>query len=132
MSNNPQQTLDKLTGYDLTIIAKPTEKFSEQEKFTLDQYITNGGKSLWLIDNVVAELDSLMQNGQSLAFNRDLDITDLLFSYGVRLNYDLVKDMYSSTIRLAAGQVGNRTQFQDFLWQYYPVITSKNNHRNYQ
>ncbi len=128
VAENPQQTLQKLTDYDLAIIAKPTEKFSEQEKFTLDQYITNGGKSLWLIDNVVAELDSLMQNGQSLAFNRDLGITDLLFSYGVRLNYDLVKDMYSSTIRLASGQVGNRTQFQDFLWQYHPVITSKNNH----
>lgn len=128
VKKNPQQTLEKLSNYDLTIIAKPTEKFSEEEKFTLDQYITNGGKSLWLVDNVVAELDSLMQNGQSLAFNRDLDITDLLFSYGVRLNYDIVKDMYSSTIRLAAGQVGNRTQYQDFLWQYHPVITSKNNH----
>ncbi|MDJ0645538.1 MAG: gliding motility-associated ABC transporter substrate-binding protein GldG [Flavobacteriaceae bacterium] len=128
VATNPQETLQKLTAYDLAIIAKPTEKFTEQEKFTLDQYITNGGKSLWLIDNVVAELDSLMQNGQSLAFNRDLDITDLLFSYGVRLNYDLVKDMYSSTIRLAAGQVGSRTQFQDFLWQYHPVITSKNEH----
>ncbi|NNC69802.1 MAG: gliding motility-associated ABC transporter substrate-binding protein GldG, partial [Flavobacteriaceae bacterium] len=128
VARNPQQTLQNLTAYDLAIIAKPTEKFSEQEKFTIDQFITNGGKSLWLIDNVVAELDSLMQNGQSLAFNRDLGITDLLFSYGVRLNFDLVKDMYSSTIRLAAGQVGNQTQFQDFLWQYYPVITSKNNH----
>ncbi len=128
VASNPKNTLKNLSNYDLAIIAKPTEQFSEQEKFTLDQYITNGGKSLWLIDNVVAELDSLMQNGQSLAFNRDLNITDLLFSYGIRLNYDLVKDMYSSTIRLAAGQVGDRTQYQDFLWQYHPVITSKNNH----
>lgn len=126
--SSPETTLAKLVAYDLAIIAKPTEQFSEQEKFTLDQYITNGGKSLWLVDNVVAELDSLMLNGQSLAFNRDLNITDLLFSYGVRLNYDLVKDMYSSTIRLASGQVGDRTQYQDFLWQYHPVITSKNNH----
>ena len=128
VARNPKSTLANLKEFDLAIIAKPTEQFSEQEKFTLDQYIANGGKSLWLIDNVVAELDSLMQNGQSLAFNRDLNITDLLFSYGVRLNYDLVKDMYSSTIRLASGQVGDRTQFQDFLWQYHPVITSKNNH----
>ena len=128
VSQHPQQTLERLVDFDLAIIAKPTEKFSEKEKFTLDQYITNGGKSLWLVDNVVAELDSLMQNGQSLAFNRDLGITDLLFSYGVRLNYDLIKDMYSSTIRLAAGQVGNRTQYQDFLWQYHPVITSRNDH----
>lgn len=128
VAKNPQSTLQKLTDYDLAIIAKPTEKFTPQEKYTLDQYITNGGKSLWLIDNVVAEMDSLTKTGQSLAFNRDLDVTDLLFNYGIRLNYDLVKDMYSSTIRLASGKVGNRTDYQDFLWQYYPVVTAKNNH----
>ena len=128
VNNNPQKTLKKLEEYDLTIIAKPTEKFTEEEKFTLDQYITNGGKSLWLIDNVTAELDSLMQTGQSLAFNRDLNITDLLFSYGVRVNYNLIKDINSSTIRLASGNVGNKTQYEDFLWYYFPLITSKNNH----
>ncbi len=128
VKNNPQRTLELLNKYDLTIIAKPTEKFSEEEKFTLDQYIINGGKSLWLIDNIVAEMDSLMETGETLAYNRDLNITDLLFSYGVRLNYDLVKDMYSSTIRLAAGNVGDQTQFQDFLWQYHPVVSSKNKH----
>ncbi|MGB5463981.1 MAG: gliding motility-associated ABC transporter substrate-binding protein GldG [Aureibaculum sp.] len=125
---NPQRTLEQLTTFDLTIIAKPTEKFTEEEKFTLDQYIINGGKTLWLIDNVNAELDSLMLTGQSLAFNRDLNLTDLLFSYGVRINYDLVKDINSSTIRLASGNVGNQTQFQDFLWSYFPLINSKNDH----
>ena len=128
VAKSPQETLKKLNSYDLAIVAKPTEKFSEKEKFALDQYVLNGGKSLWLIDNVVAELDSLMRNQQSLAFNRDLNITDLLFNYGVRLNFDLVKDMYSSTIRLASGRVGDRTQFQDFLWQYHPVVTPKNDH----
>jgi gliding-associated putative ABC transporter substrate-binding component GldG len=125
---DPQKTLNQFIKYDLAIIAKPTEKFTEIEKFTLDQYITNGGKSLWLIDNVIAEMDSLMQTGQTLAYNRDLNLTDLLFSYGVRLNYNLVKDLYSSTIRLAAGNVGNQTQFQDFLWYYYPVVNTQNNH----
>ncbi len=128
VKNNPQKTLASLQKYDLSIIAKPTERFSEDEKFTLDQYIMNGGKSLWLVDNIVAEMDSLMNTGETLAYNRDLNITDLLFSYGVRLNYDLIKDMYSSTIRLAAGNVGDQTQFQDFLWQYHPVINSKNSH----
>ncbi len=128
VERNPQQTLELLNRYDLSIIAKPTERFTEEEKFTLDQYITNGGKSLWLVDNIVAEMDSLMDTGETLAYNRDLNITDLLFSYGVRLNYDVIKDMYSSTIRLAAGNVGAQTQFQDFLWQYHPVINSKNNH----
>ena len=128
VKNNPQRSLEQLTTFDLAIIAKPTEKFTEEEKFTLDQYIINGGKILWLIDNVNAELDSLMLTGQSLAFNRDLNLTDLLFSYGVRVNYDLVKDINSSTIRLASGNVGNQTQFQDFLWSYFPLINSKNNH----
>ena len=128
VKNNPQSSLEQLTTFDLAIIAKPTEKFTEEEKFTLDQYIMNGGKTLWLIDNVNAELDSLMLTGQSLAFNRDLNLTDLLFSYGVRVNYDLVKDINSSTIRLASGNVGNQTQFQDFLWNYFPLINSKNNH----
>lgn len=128
VSNNPQKTLEQLSGYDLTIIAKPTEEFTENEKFTLDQYITNGGKSLWLIDNVTAELDSLMLTGQSLAFNKKLNLTDLLFSYGVRINYSLIKDAYSSTIRLADGNTGNKTQFNDYIWHYHPFITSKNNH----
>lgn len=128
VSNHPQKTLEQLSKYDLTIIAKPTEEFSEQEKFTLDQYIINGGKSLWLIDNVTAELDSLMLTGQSLAFNKKLNLTDLLFSYGVRINYSLIKDAYSSTIRLADGNTGNKTQFNDYIWHYHPLITSKNKH----
>jgi len=128
VNRDPQKTLKQLTNYDLAIIAKPSEKFTEIEKFTLDQFITNGGKSLWLIDNIVAEMDSLMQTGETLAYNRDLNLTDLLFSYGVRLNYNLIKDLYSSTIRLAAGNIGDQTQFQDFLWYYYPVISTQENH----
>lgn len=128
VSLHPQKTLEQLSAYDLTIIAKPTEEFSENEKFTLDQYIVNGGKSLWLIDNVTAELDSLMLTGQSLAFNKNLNLTDLLFSYGVRINYNLIKDAYSSTIRLADGNTGNKTKFNDYIWHYHPFITSKNKH----
>ncbi len=128
VSRNPQKTVKQLSDYELAIIAKPTQRFTEQEKFALDQFILNGGKTLWLLDNVNAELDSLMQTGQTLAFNRDLNLTDLLFSYGVRLNYDLVKDIQSSTIRLVSGNTGNQTQFQDFPWHYYPRIISKNEH----
>lgn len=128
VAKEPQKTLKKLTDYDLAIIAKPQEKFTEEEKFTLDQYITNGGKTLWLVDNVTAELDSLMGTGQSLAFNKDLGLTDLLFSYGVRINYNLIRDAYSSTIRLADGNVGGNTQFNDYIWHYYPFITSINDH----
>lgn len=124
----PQKTLELLTKFDLAIIAKPTKRFTENEKFTLDQFQTNGGKTLWLIDNVVAEQDSLARTGNTLAVNRDLNLTDLLFQYGVRIKYNIVKDMYSSTIKLANGNVGGQTQYKDYLWNYYPMITSKNNH----
>ena len=128
VASNPKETLKQLSTFDLAIIAKPTEKFSESEKYTIDQFIMNGGKTLWLIDNVHAELDSLLNTGESLAYPRDLGLTDLLFSYGVRLNTDLVTDLYSSEIPLATGKVGNKTQFDSFLWKYFPLINSKNNH----
>lgn len=127
VNSSPQKTLKELLEYDLAIIAKPTERFSEKEKFTLDQFILNGKKSIWLIDKVHAEMDSLMLSGKMLAFNRDLNITDLLFQYGVRINYNITKDLYSNTIRLASGNIGNQTQFQDFPWLYFPLVISNNN-----
>lgn len=128
VAKQPQKTQKELTEYDLIIISKPTEQFSEEEKYTLDQYTMNGGKSLWLIDNVQAELDSLMETGESLAYPRDLNLTDLFFNYGLRINYDLVNDVYSSKIPLATGNVGNQTQFSSFNWNYFPLVNSINNH----
>lgn len=128
VETHPVKTLNELLNYDLSIITKPSEAFSEQEKFALDQYIMQGGKTLWLLDNVYAELDSLMLNGKSLAFNRELNLTDMLFRYGIRINYNVTKDLYSSTIRLASGNSGNQVQYQDFLWHYYPLIFSDNAH----
>jgi gliding-associated putative ABC transporter substrate-binding component GldG len=69
-----------------------------------------------------------MQSGQSVVLNKDLNLTDQLFSYGVRINYTIVRDAYSSMIRLASGNVGDKAQYQDFLWPYYPLVTSQNNH----
>ena len=128
VSDQPQKTLKEILKFDLAIIAKPTEKFTEEEKFTLDQYIMNGGKSLWLIDNVHAELDSLMQTGEALAYPRDLGLTDLFFNYGIRINLDLITDLYCSEIPLATGNIGNQTQFSSFQWRYFPLINSHNNH----
>lgn len=124
----PTKTLDLLNKFDLAIVAKPRKSFTENQKYVLDQFQLNNKKSIWLIDNVIAEQDSLMQTGNMLALNRDLNITDLLFSYGVRVNYNLVKDLYSSTIKLANGQIGNQAQYKDYLWPYFPFVQSKNNH----
>jgi len=124
----PQKTLKSLSKFDLAIVVKPTEKFSEEEKFTLDQFIMNGGKTLWLIDNVQAELDSLLNTGEAVTYPRDLGLTDLFFNYGVRVNHDLISDIFSSEIPLATGKVGNQTQFDAFMWPYFPLVNSQNNH----
>ena len=128
VTKNPKQTLQDLTSLDLAIIAKPTQKFTEKEKFTLDQFITNRGKTLWMLDNVQADQDSLLASGKMLAYPRDLNLTDLLFSYGVRLNTSLVKDLYAAQISLATGRVGNQTQYQNLDWFYHPLVGGNPNH----
>jgi len=128
VENNPTQTLEDFTNFDLAVIAKPTEKFTEKEKFTLDQFITNGGKTLWMLDKVQAEQDSLLATGKMLAYPIDLNLTDLLFSYGVRINSILIKDLYSAQIALATGQVGNQTQYQNLDWFYHPLVGANPNH----
>lgn len=128
VATNPQKTLQDLSSFDLAIITKPTEKFSEKEKFTIDQFITNGGKTLWMIDNVQADQDSLLATGKMLTYPRDLNVTDLLFSYGVRINTSLIKDLYAAQISLATGKVGNQTQFQNLDWFYHPLVGGNPNH----
>ncbi|WP_165733592.1 gliding motility-associated ABC transporter substrate-binding protein GldG [Polaribacter sp. 20A6] len=125
---NPQQTLKDLTSLDLAIIAKPTEKFTEKEKLTLDQFIANGGKTLWMLDNVQADQDSLFNSGKMLAYPRDLNLTDLLFSYGIRINTTLIKDLFAAQIPLATGKVGNQTQFKNLDWFFHPLVGGNPNH----
>jgi gliding-associated putative ABC transporter substrate-binding component GldG len=128
VATNPQQTLQDLSGLDLAIIAKPTEQFTENEKFVLDQFITNGGKTLWMIDNVQADQDSLYNGGKMLAYPRDLNLTDLLFNYGLRINNSLIKDLYAAQIPLATGKIGNQTQFKNLEWFFNPVVGGNPNH----
>lgn len=123
VSKNPTGTLDALKKYDLAIISKPTETFSDEEKQVLDQFIMNGGKTLWLIDQVSADMDSLYnQSGATLAYPRDLNLNDMFFKYGFRINPDLIKDEYGSPIKLATGEQGSATQYQEFKWKYAPIV----------
>jgi ABC-2 type transport system permease protein len=128
VASNAQKTLEDVSRLDLAIIAKPTEKFTEKEKFVLDQFIANGGKTLWMLDIVQANQDSLATNGKMLAYQRDLNLTDLLFNYGIRINTSLVKDLYAAQIPLATGQVGNQTQFKNLDWFYHPLVGGNPNH----
>ncbi len=128
VEKNPTKTLNKLKEFDLSIVAKPTERFSDKEKLVLDQYAINGGKMLWMLDNLSADTDSLYNQGKMLALPRDLNLTDLLFSYGVRVNNKLVQDVYASKLTLVAGNVGNQPQFESYDWFYHPLAGANPNH----
>lgn len=128
VSNNPQKTIKDITAFDLIISAKPTEAFTEAEKLVLDQYTMNGGKSLWMVDAVAMEKDSLYNaKGTNVAIPRDLNLTDLFFKYGVRINPVMVSTMYSAPITLAMGE-GSQSQFQHLQWPYSPLAGSSSNH----
>ena len=128
VSTNPEKVLEQLKGFDLALIAKPTEAFTDEEKFILDQYISGGGKSLWLIDQVAMELDSLFnEEGTAMALPRNLNLNDFFFKYGIRFNADLVNDLYFTQIVLATGE-GNSSQYNPVPWYYNPMVFSKNDH----
>jgi gliding-associated putative ABC transporter substrate-binding component GldG len=128
VATQPERTLEALNKYDLAIIAKPQEKFSEQEKQVLDQFIMNGGKTLWLIDGVSIEMEDLYnKNGEALAAAKDLNLNDLFFKYGLRINPQLIKDEQGTPIKLATGS-NSAQEMQLYNWRYAPFIypSSKN------
>ncbi|MFD1613518.1 gliding motility-associated ABC transporter substrate-binding protein GldG [Gelatiniphilus marinus] len=128
VASNPQKTLNDLNKFDLIISAKPTETFTENEKLVLDQFTMNGGKSLWLIDNVAMEKDSLYNaTGSNIAIKRDLNLNDFFFKYGVRINPVIVSTLYSAPITLAIGE-GSDSQFQNLRWPYSPLASTHSKH----
>ncbi len=128
-NQDPKKALDALTNtFDLVVVAKPTVAFTDTQKYVLDQYIMNGGHSLWLIDAVIMDDDSLRnETGKTLAFPRDLNLDDLFFKYGVRVNPSLVKDLYSAPLSVASGE-GSGSQYIQLPWFYRPQTPGLNTH----
>jgi gliding-associated putative ABC transporter substrate-binding component GldG len=115
--------------FDAIMIVKPTTKFSDRQKLKLDQYVMHGGKIIWMIDNLYAEMDSLMRTQSDfIAFDRGLNLEDLLFKYGVRINQDLVQDVQCDKLPLAVGSLGDRPQLQLVPWPYFPLLSSYSDH----
>ncbi|MFT4803875.1 MAG: gliding-associated putative ABC transporter substrate-binding component GldG [Psychroserpens sp.] len=128
VASNPQKTLSDISNYDLILSAKPSESFSEEEKYVLDQYTMNGGKSLWLTESIVMDRDSLLnESGRGVAIMKELNLNDFFFKYGVRINPVIVNDLYSAPITLAIGE-GSDSQFQPLQWPYSPLAASNPNH----
>ena len=113
--------------YSAVVIVKPTAIFSDEDKFKLDQYVMNGGNLLFFIDVLFAERDSL-QNGDLIAYARDLNLNDLLFRYGVRINTDLIADKHSDRIPVEVGSIGGQSQKQLLPWPFSPLLQPGSEH----
>ncbi|MBS1731380.1 MAG: gliding motility-associated ABC transporter substrate-binding protein GldG [Bacteroidetes bacterium] len=113
---------------DALLIVKPTKPFSDEDKLKIDQYIMHGGKVIWCIDKLYAELDSLMRSqADFVAYDRNLNIDDILFKYGVRINGNLLQDLNCSKIPIVVGQNPDGSpRFQRIPWPYYPFVSSTN------
>lgn len=114
--------------FKVLIVVKPTLQFSENEKLKIDQYVMGGGKLLLFIDDLIAEQDSLRYKPEIIAYDRNLNLTDLLFRYGVRINPSLVMDLQCDFLPFAVGGSGENPQFEFLHWNYYPLFEGKGNH----
>ncbi len=114
---------------DVFLCVKPALQFTEEEKLKLDQFVMRGGKLLLFIDNLIAEQDSLRYSkGATIAFDRNLNLTDQLFRYGARINTDLVMDLDCDFMPFVVGGDAQNPQFEFLKWNYYPLFGSKGNH----
>jgi ABC-2 type transport system permease protein len=122
--NLSQITYDGIQKLKVMVIAKPETQFSELEKYKIDQFIMKGGKVIWSLDQVNADLDSMRRSrkGEELAFQKKLNLDDQLFTYGIRINYDLIGDMNCGQIPVSTGEVGGQAQIQMVPWLFYPII----------
>ena len=112
--------------FNLLMIVKPTQPFSDEAKLKIDQFVMRGGKLLLFIDKLNAELDSLQSlSNRVVAYDRDLDLNDLFFKYGARVNSDLMMDLQSDYLPF---MVNNNDQMEYLHWNYFPLLESKSNH----
>lgn len=113
------------SAFDALVILKPTIPFTDADKLKIDQYIMRGGKVFWMIDNMYAEFDSLYKSGGFIAFDRALNLEDILFNYGVRINQNLLQDMQCDKLPLVSGE-GNAQQHRLVNWPFFPILNGTN------
>lgn len=116
--NIPQTTL--IPGFDALVILKPTRPFSDADKQKIDQYVMHGGKVFWMVDNMYAEFDSLYKSKGFIAFDRGLNLEDLLFNYGARINQTLLQDMQSDKLPQVSTNGSDQQRLVD--WPFFPIL----------
>ena len=111
------------------VIVKPSLPFTEIDKIKIDQYVMQGGKVLWFVDKLYAEFDSLLRSRSDfIAFDKNLELDDLLFKYGVRINSDLAQDLSCAKQPLVIGNSGGQPQIERIPFPYYPLLMNPSGH----
>ncbi len=117
-----------LDDYKAIIIAAPTQPFSENDKYIIDQYIMRGGRVLWLIDGVRLDENSLSTTGMSPTIPMDVNLTDMLFRYGVRVNPMIVQDQQCLLVPVNVASEGEPAHFEPMPWYFAPLLLTSPNH----
>jgi len=120
--------INALDGYDAIIIAGPDSTFDEKDKFIIDQFIMKGGKSFWFYDAVKTNMDSLAFASTTLALVNSINIEDMLFNYGARVNPNIIMDLQCSMIPINTAIVGTPPKFTPAPWYYFPLINPSDKH----
>lgn len=115
------QTPQSLMQNSALIIAKPTKAFSEYEKFLLDQFVMHGGKILWLVESQIADMDSIGKNGMFMTGSYDLNLDDMLFKWGARINPNVVQDMQCNAIPILSSMRNGTPQQKLLPWLFFPI-----------
>jgi ABC-2 type transport system permease protein len=113
---------------NVLLIVKPAAYFTDNEKLKIDQYLMRGGNILCFIDNLHAEQDSLSIKSQVVAYERNLNLQDILFNYGIRINPDLIMDLQCDFLPFVVGGSATDPQMETLHWNYYPLFESRRNH----
>ncbi len=122
-----KEYINILDPYDAVIIAGPTEQYTEKSKFIVDQYIMNGGKVLWFVESVKISMDSLSTGGATFALMNDINLSDQLFKYGVRVNPNVIQDVQCAVIPVNTAIAGTQPKFAPAPWLYFPLLLAPDN-----
>jgi gliding-associated putative ABC transporter substrate-binding component GldG len=114
-----------LQGLDAVLVIKPDSAFTEADKYKLDQFIVNGGRALFFVDALKSDT---INRASTLVVPQDLNLGDMFFRYGVRLNDNMAQDLNAALIPLNVGRLGDRPQIQPMPWRFFPLVNTFSDH----
>ncbi|WPQ63780.1 gliding motility-associated ABC transporter substrate-binding protein GldG [Chitinophaga sancti] len=114
--------------FSAIVFAKPADRFTDEDKLKIDQYVMNGGKVIWFVDELNVGMDSLQKHDTYVAMDRELNLEDMLFRYGVRINQDLIQDLQCDRLPQVVGHVGDKPQFDLLPFPYFPLLSPTGAH----